>query len=958
MKKFLDKVADYILDNCQENSLRTAIIFPNKRTEVFLKNYLKQKVDKDFWLPEFYTTDEFFIKASGLQKLDPILIYFELFKIHQEIAGANARSIDDFLVWAPVILSDFNDIDLYLADATAIFSNLSETKAMEAWNPDGRDLTEMQQNYLAFFQSLKTYYEKLNSKLAEKKSGYTGWIYRKLAENIESLSKQFQWDNFIVIGLNALSKSEKQIFGFINQNYQVDFLWDVDEYYMHPEKFGLKQMEAGRFINNLFDAWHIENPKWISSHLAKDEDKTIQIVGIPKRIGQVKYAGQLLESVLKSEGVTANSQQELDTAVVLADEKLLVPMLNALPVLQDAENKKSVFNVTMGYPLANSPLNSFIMQWLNLLINKLERRKNNFSILHFNALLNNPIVKLTFGSSKNVGKYTSTLNERNSSYLSKEEIDSILSPLGDDVSKKLIPLFLQPTENATEFINSFIAFLQIAKPIFLSSENKQVLLKEQFSVIVQLIKNISVILEEAGEVINLKALQKILVQIIRRNEINLRGEPLSGIQIMGMLETRNLDFKNIILLSANEGIIPKTTTPESFIPFDIRSLFKLPLPKEKTDVFAYHFYRLLQRAQNITLIYNSESDELGGGEKSRFILQLKDELANVNKKIKLSESMLRIDLGESKREQGIVITKTDEILKEIDKRAKRGLSPSALNTYIQCSLQYYFSRILYLKPSESIDESIESSTFGTIIHEVLEQIYTPFIGGLIDPNSLKLRLKKSEDLLIHSFNKHLNNADFNTGKNLLSFEVAKKYIKEFISSDVKQLQRNPQFLIGLEQKLATTLNVDNKEILLKGTIDRIGKDNQLGAILLADYKTGKVEKKDLKFEDWESLATDKKYSKAFQLLFYTYLYQKNNPSTQQIIPGIYSMRAISSGFITTTLPEGTDDNDLISEFEKVLSDVIEDIFNPELPFIQTDDLDTCKWCDYKGICNREGTSNF
>ena len=951
MKKFLDKAATFILDNCREDSLHTAIIFPNRRTEVFLKNHLKQKVDKDFWLPEFYTTDEFMVKASGLQKLDPVLIYFELFKIHQEIAGADARSIDDFLVWAPVILSDFNDIDLYQANAEAVFTNLSETKAMEAWNPDGRPLTELQQNYLSFFRSLFPYYIKLNELLREKNAGYTGLIYRHLAENMDVLSKNWPWKRFVVVGLNALSKSEKQVFAYLKKNFHIDFLWDADDYYLYPEQYDLKQMEAGRFIKQLIAEWQIDDVNWVGKQLANTK-KNIRIVGVPKRIGQVKYAGQLLETLLQNE-----QGPDLDTALVLADEKLLVPMLNALPEGNGQGNNKSVFNVTMGYPISSGPLNSFTMQWLGLLIGKQEGQHNDFSVLHLNALLNNPIVKLIAGTSGKPGQLVNKLNERNSPYLPAEVISEMLSALGDDNSTKLIRLFLQPVRDAVEFIAFYIEFLKIAKPVFLSDENKQVLLKEQFNAIVLLMKYMRIIVSESTDVVNLKALQKILVQLISRSEINLKGEPLSGIQIMGMLETRNLDFKNIVMLSANEGIVPKSTAPESFIPFDIRAQFKLPLPKEKIDVFVYHFYRLLQHAQNITLIYNAESDELGGGEKSRFILQLQDELATVNKNLEISESILDIELNESKSEQTIVISKQAEILKAIREQAEHGFSPSALNTYIQCPLQYYFSRILRISAPDTIDGSIAANIFGTIIHEVLETIYQPFVGGPIAVDLLKSKLKKADKLLTESFKKHLNNADFSSGKNLLSFEVAKKYVQQFVQKDIRKLKYNPCQLIGLEQKLSASLKVGDREVHLKGTVDRIEKDEKEGAILLADYKTGKVEKKDLKLEDWKDLSVEQKHGKTFQLLFYTYLYWKNNPSARQIIPGIYSMRAISSGFITTSLPEGADEN-LIPEFEKVLTEIISQLFDAELPFTQTDNLDVCNWCDYKGICNRVGESFF
>ncbi|MCF6170544.1 MAG: PD-(D/E)XK nuclease family protein [Bacteroidales bacterium] len=946
MKKFLDKAATFILENCREGSLHTAVIFPNRRSGVFLKDHLKQKVDKDFWLPEFFTTDEFMVRASGLQKTDPVLIFFELFKIHREIAGADARSIDDFLVWAPVILSDFNDIDLYLTDAPAVFTNLSDAKAIQAWNPDGSPLTEMQQNYLGFFRSLGSYYSKLKAVLQGQRAGYTGWVYRYLAENTAKLSQGWPWERFIVIGLNALSKSEKQVFGYLKKHYKVDFLWDADEYYLSPEKFGLKQMEAGRFVRELIAGWQINSPKWIHNLLAETE-KNIQVTGLPKRIGQVKYAGQLLENLLKNEQGPAP-----DTAVVLADEKMLVPMLNALPEVIGTDGKKPVFNITMGYSLAGGPLSCFVLQWLGLHIKRQEESSKRFSVLHLNALLNNPVVKFMPGTERPTDRLASLLGQQNNPYLSAGEINSILSQTGDETGNKLLSLFLHPLENAVDFIDAFVAFLKLARPVFLSDNNKQELLKEEFNATARLVKNLRAIITGSGETVNLKALQKIYNQLSRRSEVNLRGEPLSGIQVMGMLETRNLDFKNIILLSANEGILPKAGAPESFIPFDIRAQFKLPLPKDKIDVFAYHFYRLLQRAQNITLIYNSEADELGGGEKSRFILQLKDELARVSPKIKFSENMLNIALSASKREQPITIPKTPEIIDALKRQAAQGFSPSALNNYIQCPLRYYFSKILGLRPPESIDGAIESNTFGTIIHETLQHVYTPFLNKIIEPEALKNSLKKVDGLLLQSFKENLNNADFRSGKNLLTFEVAKKYVKDFILADTRKLKTKPQHLLGLEMKLKASLTLGDKEVFLNGTIDRIDKETGSDNVLLADYKTGKVVKKDLKVEGWETLLTDHRKSKAFQLLFYTYLYLKNNAATQEITPGIFSFRNSKEGFITLALPEGYDFNELTHEFEKVLTEILLEIFDSEVPFTQTGDADACIWCDYQNICNR------
>jgi len=949
MKKFLEKVSEFILEKKQGDLLKTAVIFPNKRSEVFLKDHLRKKTTKNLWLPDFFTIDEFVQKVSGLVNIDPVQVYFELFEIHKKLAGADAREIDDFLSWAPIMLSDFNDIDTYLADTERIFSHLSEIRAMEVWNTDGKPLTELQQNYLSFYNSLIDYYKQLQKNLLVKNAAYTGMSYRHLVDNIETKSKEWTWENFILVGFSALSLSEQKIFDFLNSGFNTEFLWDVDTFYFSRQG----KMEAGSFISKMLEHFKHSKPKWVGDSLLKSKKK-ITILGTSKQIGQAKYTGIELKNRFKK---TAN--ETTDTAVVLADENLLVPLLNSLPEIKNEDNKTVGYNITMGYPVSNGPVSQFINDWLNLLISQAEQTDKLYSMRNFMSLLNNPVVQTICnqpGFSK-TEEIKSLIVKAGFSLFSKEKFEELIRKVDSEKTEDLIALFLPKNPTPQEFTNALVKFLFVFKQSLNDTGQSNFLLKEQLVLMFKLTKKLQRLVDINFSLINLKALQKIVSQLIRRSEVNLKGEPLSGIQIMGMLETRNLDFKNIIILSANEGILPKSETIESFIPFDIRAHFKLPLPKDKTDIYAYHFYRLLQRAKNVTLVYDSESGQLGGGEPSRYILQLKSELSKLNTSIQIEEKLIDFPPPESSARDEIEIPKEAGVMELIHQKLISGLSPSSLSTFINCSLQFYFSQLLKLKSSDELEKSIESDVFGTVVHGVLEELYRPFVGSVINTSELSKRLTLSDKLLRNMFLEQFHKGELSTGKNYLTVEVARKYIQRFVTMDIAELKKQATQLLAVEKKFTTAIKVNGQKVILKGTVDRIDSGGSGSSLRLIDYKTGAVEPKDLKLKDWEDLILDPKHQKIFQLLFYTFLFEENNQKKNPLA-GIYSLRKPSEGFLSAILPDDADWKESKETFQQMLDELISKLINPELPFSQTEDEERCNWCDFKNICNRKESSNF
>jgi CRISPR/Cas system-associated exonuclease Cas4 (RecB family) len=777
---------------------------------------------------------------------------------------------------------------------------------------------------------------------------FKGMIYRTLAENVKPLSANWPWKQFILVGFNALSESEKKVFDFLNSEFKADFLWDIDAFFL--TKVG--KMEAGHFIAKMLARWKLTEPKWVEDKLLK-ERKEVEVLGISKRIGQVKYTGVELAKRFEN-----SVSETTDTAVVLADENLLVPLLNSLPEIKNKKGETIGYNITMGYPVSNGPFSQFINDWLELLIFQNEQPNGLFSLRHFITLLSNPVVKITIDQEgiNNSDEFRQSLLTNRFSYFSKADSKEFVQNQKSGTLSEIIDLLLLNSADPDKFIRSLIKFFGLVKQALSNTDNSHFLLKEQLVLMIKLTKKLQGLTETNINTLNLKALQKIVIQLIRRSEVNLKGEPLSGIQVMGMLETRNLDFKNILLLSANEGVLPKSDRLESFIPFDIRSAYKLPLPKDKTDVYAYHFYRLLIRAENITLVYNSESGQLGGGEQSRYILQLKSELSKLNTNIKIEEKLIDFPPPESKTGDKIEIPKTEDVMDLINRKLDSGLSPSSLSTFINCSLQFYFSQLLKLKTPEDLEKSIESDVFGSVVHGVLEDLYKDFVGKTIDVEKLKKRLDNIDELLEKQFRENYRGGDLTAGKNLLTVEVAKKYIQQFVRHDIAALRKQARQLIAVEEWVSTSLEINGKQVNLKGVVDRIDTGVANSPVRLIDYKTGGVEAGNLKLPGWEELIVDPKHQKVFQLLFYTYLFEadgkQKNPEA-----GIFSLRKVSGGFITPTLPDKANWEESKDTFEHLLQELIGELINPDLPFKQTEDEKNCNWCDFKTICNRH-ESNF
>lgn len=957
MQSFLEKLVQHLCSKYGDSIGELCIVLPNRRAGLFLKTHLSKQLDQTFWAPEIYATEDFVALLAELEIADSTTLLFELYETVKSKSKNEVDSFDEFSKWGQILLTDLNEIDRYLVDGEQLFGNLKDIKELEAWSLNSEEgLTDFQKQYLNFWQSLGDYYFDFSKRLLDKHQAYQGLAYKIVAGNVEERVNKHPWKKIIFAGFNALNKAEEQIIEKLLNSGKAEIIWDTDAYYINDVR-----QEAGTFFRKYQESLKYGKDKnlVIEENLLSTEKKKITIIGAAKNVAQAKIAGNLVADL-------QNQNESLQTtALVLADENLLFPVLHSLP-----ENLQDI-NVTMGYPLKNTPLAGYFDLLFNLHINaiKLNQGKAKYSFYHKDLLnlLSHPYTSLLIQTEKATSQHSikpviNAIQNRNIVFAALSTVENIIVEKQAELLDILKPILNYWTEPSNAIICVYYIIETLKNSIIAQQDsdtsNKANLELEYLFAFTKINKRIQALqLDYPSSIGDLKTLQTVFKQIVRSTTLPFYGEPLMGLQVMGMLETRTLDFENVILLSCNEDILPSGKTVNSFIPFELKRYFGLPTYSDKDAIFAYHFYRLLQRASTIYLLYNTENDALGSGEKSRFLTQLIHELPKVNKQVVIEEKLLNIPVTMGDSENVIRIQKTKVILEKLKVKAATGFSPSLLNTYRNCSLQFYFQAIAGLKEADEVEETIGADTLGNSIHEVLEKMYQPFVGKTIGVADIKEMKQELEALTIATFEKEYSKTEISYGKNFLTVKVALKFLSNFLNSETKNIGRSenegkPIIIKALEQQLETTITIGNQTVKLHGKADRI---DSIGAInRFVDYKTGKAEDKELKLTEWEELKSDPLLAKSFQLLMYAWMYQKMNPIiTDNMVSGIITFRELSAGLKTVKI-NGDDKLDIsvLNMFEEQLKNILSEIFDPETEFSQTIDIDNCKFCAFKGICDR------
>ena len=884
-------------------------ILPSKRAGVFLKSRLQNYISETSFAPEIVSIEDFVQELAQLRQISGVELLFEFYSSYKKIIPHNRiESFDTFSKWAQILVQDFNEIDRYLIPTQQIFDYLGAIQELNHWSLENQK-TELVTNYLNFWKSLKSYYNQFTNDLISKETGYQGLIYKEATEHVESYIQNTKHTH-IFLGFNALNSAEELIIQELLQNNKANIYWDTDFHFMDN-----KNHTTSLFTRQYRQKWPFYKTNSFdcitSTYSTK---KNINIIGCPKSIGQCKYVGNLLKK-LSLENNSLNS-----TAVVLGDEQLLTPVLNALPAVIGA------VNVTMGLPLKYIPIASLFEQLFTIHKIKIER----FYYKDVIAILSHQMIQYIFESSENI---TKTIQKNNISYLS---IDDILK-LSKESDKDIIQLLFGDWQiSIGQNINNCIKLIHLVKDGFENVKAEKRLELEYLYRFNTLFNEIASLNRKFGFITDASVLFSVYKELLSGETLDFQGEPLEGLQIMGMLESRVLDFETVIITSVNEGILPGGKTNNSFIPFDVKIENNLPTYKEKDAVYAYHFYSLIQRAKNIYLIYNTEVDTLKGGEKSRFITQLEVEgIHNIKHKI-ISPKTPKIN------NKPIVIKKNKDVIYKLKTYANKGFSPSSLTNYMRNPVDFYFEKILDVKNTEEVEETVAANTLGTVVHNSLEDFYKPFENKFLQIEDIK-KMKSLIDITITKhFTKEYKQGDITSGKNLIIFEIAKRYIVNFLNSEIELLKKgNTLKIVAIEVDNTVAIDIPELDfsINLTGKVDRVDELN--GVTRIIDYKSGKVEQGNMEIVDWDLLNTNyKKYSKSFQVLCYAYMMKKQNLINLPVEAGIISFKNLKNGFLKFSEKESThsrNKNQQITEetlqnFEKQLKSIIIEICNPDKNF--------------------------
>lgn len=926
MNTFLTEIARRLRDEHPHDLDRVTVVFNNRRSGLFLRRQFARLGDAPFFLPRILGIDELVAQLGGLEIVPNELLLFDLFDIHRNIdnPGRKFETFEEFISFGEMMIADFSEIDLYLVDAQRLFSNLHDLKALGEWDIESGTLTPFQQQYLHFYQSLYQYYTGLHNRLQERRQAYTGMAYREVAEHIDTLLPNLDCDSLWFVGFNALSASEHRIIQHCVRQGIGTLCTDGDAYY-----YDNPVQEAGHFLRRHADQFPgIGN---YPDHFAK-EPKRITLVSCPEPVLQCKYAGRLLEQF------TALDEPLEQTALVLGDENLLLPTLNSLP------ERVHTANITMGYPFTNTMAHTLMLKLFSL---HQQRHGTYFYHKDLNDLLSDRHIAPLTGSHDLHAKLTRLLAHRHIVYADLDTLHALLQELGC-TSDRIDYLFPDTTPTPEELLHMARQLVTEVYNSGIVAQHRQE--TEALGCLFQTIEYLEGLQEQYHCIDSLNVLLKIYTRLAQRRSVAFYGEPLSGLQILGMLETRNLDFRRVILLSANEGTMPAGNTGNSLIPYNLKVAFGLPTYHEKDAVYAYNFYRLLQRAEEVYILYSTDTDGMGKGEPSRFLLQVRDELApRYPEQITLREEVLEATNETPQSRHLHCADKRPEILHRLREMADYGFSPSSLNKYRNCPLRFYYENVLQLQEIEEVSEDLEQSNLGTCIHAALQQIYSRDADRLVRKESLQHALDNLDGLLDEVLKVQFDHGRSHLGRNHFLESVARKQIASFLRSEIRYLgQGNTIEVVGLEQPLKHSLPVGDSSVKLIGTADRI--DRSAGRLRIIDYKSGKVEEKDLHVASPDTDLLEVK-DKWFQVMFYAWLYLRDNSSNEPCVAGIQPLGRLDSPLLTVSW-DGQEilSADLLDRFETLLTQLLADLFNPDLPFEAKSDSPTCKYCPFLDTC--------
>ncbi len=893
MQKFLDDYVNYYINNIDRANQDKLLILPSKRSVAALKNTFTKSSDCIF-LPEIIDIVSFIERLSNLDILNHQESVLEFYNIYKSLNNKNdIDKFESFYAWASILINDFNELDRYLVETDKFFEH---HKALKTLNYFGEEKTKLIKSYIAFWEKLPEYYDNFKSYLLESNKAYQGLAYRQASLNLDDyLNQNSKTINFI--GFNALNKAEENIFECCLEKNKAKIAWDIDQSFLEE-----KHHPSNKFINKYQKKWTRFEHAFINLKTKEfSKPKSLSVLSSPKNIGQAKSVSNILKHLSDSE--------IQNTAIVLNDEKLLNPILNSIP-----KSIKDV-NITMGLPLKQTPVSDFF----NLIIEHQKNKTDRINSRTLSQVLSHKLI-----SQNSINKINNILlNLKNQNILSVSYEYLLNLEIFDSKAYNFLEclkLFEKPKDFIDSILNTIEYFLksndQIYRSYLLAYQKLFTDLKADFL---------------KYQDLNMMSLKILFEERESSETLNFKGSKNKGLQIMGMLESRLLDFENIILTSVNEGILPAGKTENSYITYNLKKQYELPTHIEKDAIYAYHFFRIIQRSKKCFIIYDNDQTGFNKGEKSRFINYL--QIFKSPKHV-LEEKQFSLSTKLEQR-RPVEIKKTPEIIIRLKEICNSGLSPTALTTYILNPILFYKRYVLEIKELDEIDEVINPRDFGTVIHQSIESFYKNS-NPTLSEEILKGFSKQVNDVLTTKFQAIYAKNAHESGLNRIQFETAKAYLKRFISKEKQSLKKGSVKILEIEKSIRTEFHTKNHSVILKGQIDRVDIYGEKTRII--DLKTGNVTPTDLKFDAFDKLILDYDYAKAFQILFYAYMYSKDK-NISDLKAGIISFKNLNPWFMPLKFQKSDIiDKNILNNFEEVLGELIDEILNPDIAFVEKETI--------------------
>jgi RecB family exonuclease/RNAse (barnase) inhibitor barstar len=926
---FLHEVAEALLKQGKNPDAFT-IVFPNRRSALYFRKHLSGFFTKPVFGPELLTLEDFIAGLVQARIPERLQLVYRLYKAYVKVTGWD-EPFDSFYYWGSMLLRDFDEIDKHLVNPDHIFKDLSNQKELDAafdyltdeqkkflnnfWSGFADSHTAHRTRFIELWRHLSAVYHAFQENLRNEHLTYEGRLYRDVAERIHAFQPPAR--QLVFVGFNALTTAQEKIITHAITQWNALIFWDIDEYYVHSE-----WQEAGLFFRT-YKAHPVlarTFPADVPAHFRRP--KQLKIFGAPQATGQAKILAQALHEALQ------NGMHPDDAVIVLPDEKLLLPVLHAI------SDQVKKLNVSVSYPLRLTPVVSLVEQIASL---HTHYSKETFGTKQVLALLSHPYLRAICADEQR--GFIKEITRNNCIRLSASVFRG---------SSAIIQQIFRPVQ-PDEIVGYLSETLQMLAGQDVISQLDREYIAQTRRLLLELV--------EIPEVFtSWDAFMLIFRQLINETRIPFAGEPLQGLPVIGMLETRNLDFKYVFILSVNEGALPPFRNSGSYLPYSLRKAYGLPVAGHDEAISAYLFYRLMQRASHVTMLYTTEPDELGRGEMSRFLQQLLLESAVRPQPVIVTNPLQPHPV------YPVSIEKTDEVWQQLMERHNgnwkgQGLTPTALFSYLACRLQFYFRYVLGIREAAKIEEDIDARLSGTVLHDTMELFYKGLAekkgSNLVEPEDLKESDSRLRAALDEAFRKAYGLAAAGAvvyeGSQLILMEVINRFAQRVIELDRDYA---PFEILGTERgdfRYRFKVPHTNLEAEVGGKIDRIDQKND--TVRIIDYKTGRDE---LKFKSLEELfARDRHQGKAeFQVLLYALLFARSytGHGAHRIVPGIMGRKQIFGENFDFGL--AGDVRPMLHEFEARLKEMVGELFNRDIPFSQTANLETCKYCAYKQICHR------